>query len=211
MIELKQLEKSYGTVQALKGLSLNVPRGSLYGLLGPNGAGKTTVLRIVSTMLKPSHGSVTVAGYDTLKQPQEVRRHIGFMTAQTALYDRLTPIEMVQYIADLYGMEMNHFEERREKIFSMLDMQNFSDRRIARLSSGMKQKTSIARTIIHDPDVVVFDPETIQDHATFREPNQYSTGVAHVFVNGDHVLKEGEHTGATPGRFLKGPGYKDNP
>ena len=161
--------KNAKTIRAVDDVSFECKAGRVFGLIGPNGAGKTTALRIVSTMLKPSHGSVTVAGYDTLKQPQEVRRHIGFMTAQTALYDRLTPTEMVQYIADLYGMEMNHFEERREKIFSMLDMQNFSDRRIARLSSGMKQKTSIARTIIHNPDVVVFDePTTGLDVMTAR-------------------------------------------
>ena len=106
-------------------LVLSVKRDVYSGLIGPNGAGKTTTLRIISTMLKPSHGSVTVVGYDTLKQPQEVRRHIGFMTAQTALYDRLTPTEMVQYIADLYGMEMNHFEERREKIFQCLICKTF--------------------------------------------------------------------------------------
>jgi sodium transport system ATP-binding protein len=161
--------KNAKTIRAVDNVTFECKPGRVFGLIGPNGAGKTTILRIIATMLKPTEGSVTVAGFDTLQKPKEVRRNIGFMTAQTALYDRLTPTEMVQYIADLYGMEMNHFEERKDKIFSMLDMGKFADRRIARLSSGMKQKTSIARTIIHDPDVVVFDePTTGLDVMTAR-------------------------------------------
>ena len=157
------------TLRAVDGVSFECQPGRVFGLIGPNGAGKTTTLRIVSTMLKPTEGSVPVAGFDTLENPKEVRRNIGFMTAQTALYDRLTPTEMVEYIADLYGMQASRFEERKNKIFSMLDMQSFADRRIARLSSGMKQKTSIARTIIHDPAVVVFDePTTGLDVMTAR-------------------------------------------
>ncbi len=157
------------TLRAVENVSFDCEPGRVFGLIGPNGAGKTTTLRIISTMLKPTEGSVTVAGFDTLSEPKEVRRNIGFMTAQTALYDRLTPTEMVQYIADLYGLESSRFEERKNMLFSMLDMESFADRRIARLSSGMKQKTSIARTIIHDPTVVVFDePTTGLDVMTAR-------------------------------------------
>tara|TARA_Y100000590_G_scaffold468837_1_gene653390 strand:- start:5670 stop:6440 length:771 start_codon:yes stop_codon:yes gene_type:complete len=157
------------TLRAVDSISFECQPGRVFCLIGPNGAGKTTTLRIISTMLKPTEGSVTVANFDTLENPKEVRRNIGFMTAQTALYDRLTPTEMVQYIADLYGMQASHFEERKNRIFSMLDMHSFADRRIARLSSGMKQKTSIARTIIHDPSVVVFDePTTGLDIMTAR-------------------------------------------
>ena len=157
------------TLRAVENVTFDCEPGRVFGLIGPNGAGKTTTLRIISTMLKPTEGSVTVAGFDTLSEPKEVRRNIGFMTAQTALYDRLTPTEMVQYIADLYGLESSRFEERKNMLFSMLDMESFADRRIARLSSGMKQKTSIARTIIHDPTVVVFDePTTGLDVMTAR-------------------------------------------
>jgi len=148
------------TITAVDDVGFQCPPGSVFGLLGPNGAGKTTTLRMVATMLKPTSGIITVSGFDTQTHPQKVREKIGFMTGQTALYDRLTPNEMVQYIADLQGMGVNEFKSRRDQLFDVLDMHDFANRRIARLSTGMKQKTSIARTIIHNPDVVIFDEPT---------------------------------------------------
>ncbi len=148
------------SVRAVDNITFQCQPGRIFGLLGPNGAGKTTALRLIATMLKPTAGSITVMGYDTQKKPQKVRENIGFMTGQTALYDRLTPGEMVKYIADLYGMDAKRFKERKEKIFDLLGMAEFANRRIARLSTGMKQKTSIARTIIHDSPVMVFDEPT---------------------------------------------------
>ena len=142
-------------LRAVDNISFECQPGRIFGLLGPNGAGKTTSLRMIATMLKPSSGSINVSNYDTVIDGQAVRGKIGFMTGQTALYDRLTPVEMVKYIADLHGMSKKKFQTRKDKIFNLLDMEAFADRRIARLSTGMKQKTSIARTIIHDPDVMM--------------------------------------------------------
>jgi sodium transport system ATP-binding protein len=101
-----------------------------------------------------------VAGFDAVRQPVEVRKRIGFLTGNTGLYDRLTPEEMIRYYADLYGMDAQTYARRREEVFGMLGIFEFASRRIGKLSSGMKQKVSIARTIIHDPDVVVFDEPT---------------------------------------------------
>lgn len=148
------------TIDAVDGISFECHPGRVFGLLGPNGAGKTTALRMIATMLRPTAGSISVAGIDAVEDPQGVRAHIGFLTGNTGLYDRLTATEMVKYHADLHCMDPVLFEERRRKLFSVLDMEEFANRRISRLSTGMRQKISIARTIIHDPDVMVFDEPT---------------------------------------------------
>lgn len=158
--EMGESYRNATRVSAVDDVSFTCAPGRVFGLIGPNGAGKTTALRMVATMLKPTSGSIRVAGFDTRTHAEEVRRHIGFMTGQTALYDRLNPEEMVRYMADLYGMNPNDFQRSKDKLFSLLGMYEFAGRRIGRLSSGMKQKVSIARTIIHDPDVVVFDEPT---------------------------------------------------
>ena len=161
--------KNKKSLRAVDKISFTCQPGRIFALVGPNGAGKTTILRMIATMLKPTSGTIEVGGYDCQKNPQKVREKIGFMTDQTALYDRLTPYEMVKYIADLHGMEGSVFKSRKDKIFDMLKIHEFANRRIARLSTGMKQKTSIARTIIHDPDVLVFDePTTGLDVMTSR-------------------------------------------
>lgn len=158
--EMGESFKDAATISAVDDVSFQCTPGRVFGLIGPNGAGKTTALRMIATMLKPTSGKIKVAGFDTQTEPEKVREHIGFMTGQTALYDRLTPAEMVRYMANLHGMSGNDFRRRKEELFTVLEMHEFADRRIARLSSGMKQKVSIARTIIHDPDVVVFDEPT---------------------------------------------------
>ncbi|MFQ6612707.1 MAG: ABC transporter ATP-binding protein [Fidelibacterota bacterium] len=158
--ELGEEYKHAKILRAVDDISFECRPGRIFGLIGPNGAGKTTILRMIATMLKPTAGSITVAGFDNINEGQKVREKIGFMTGQTALYDRLTPNEMVQYISDLHGQDKQTFKKRRDQIFDLLGMHGFANRRIARLSSGMKQKISIARTIIHDPEVMVFDEPT---------------------------------------------------
>ncbi len=147
-------------IRALDDVSFECRPGRVFGLLGPNGAGKTTALRMIATMLRPTAGKITVAGADTVTESQKVRDNLGFLTGNTGLYDRLTATEMVKYHADLHRMDPQLFEERRSALFRALDMEQFANRRIARLSSGMRQKVSIARTIIHDPAVIVFDEPT---------------------------------------------------
>ncbi len=148
------------TIDAVHHISFTCQPGRVFALLGPNGAGKTTALRMIATMLKPTSGSIFVAGYNTVKQSQAARKHLGFLTGNTGLYDRLTPNEMVHYFADLHAMNSVDYKLRRDQLFGLLDMEAFADRRIGKLSTGMKQKVSIVRTIIHDPDVIVFDEPT---------------------------------------------------
>lgn len=135
--------------------------GRVFSLLGPNGAGKTTMLRMIATMLKPTSGRITVAGCDTVTEQEGVRGRIGFLTGTTGLYARLTPLEIISYYGALHGIEKKRLEKRMEELFFTLGMEGFVNRRTGTLSSGMRQKVSIARTMIHDPAVLVFDEPTV--------------------------------------------------
>lgn len=146
--------------RAVDDISIECHPGRIFCLLGPNGAGKTTTLRLIATMLKPTSGSITVADIDAVSAPHEARRRLGFLTGATALYDRLTPDEIVDYYGKLHGIESSVVDARRKELFDLFDMHGFAKTRIARLSTGMKQKVSIVRAMIHDPQVVVFDEVT---------------------------------------------------
>ncbi len=166
MIHVREMTKTYsdfsrGQFVALSGLSFDALPGQIYGLLGPNGAGKTTLLRILSTILRPSGGSATINGYDVVTQPSPVRRQIGFVSTNTAVYDRMTAYEMVEYFGRLHGLCKETLACRMENIFSRLNMHEIRDVLGAKMSTGMKQKVSIARALIHDPPVLIFDEATV--------------------------------------------------
>ncbi|REK18660.1 MAG: ATP-binding cassette domain-containing protein [Planctomycetota bacterium] len=165
MIHVRDLTKHYadlqkGRIDALGGVSFDAMPGQIYGLLGPNGAGKTTVLRILSTILRPSGGSASVNGYEVLTQASQVRHQIGFVSANTAVYDRMTAWEMVEYFGRLYGIEDEPLRERMDDVFARLQMDEIRDVLGAKMSTGMRQKVSIARAIVHDPPVLIFDEAT---------------------------------------------------
>jgi sodium transport system ATP-binding protein len=164
MIRVQGLSKEFhdfnGTFRALDNVSFEVRPGEIYGLLGPNGAGKTTCLRILSTVLKPSRGLAEVAGINVMHDPEGVRRHIGFMSCNTGIYDRMTAREMVEYFGRLYGIPEDRLQTRIQEIFDHLNMHEIADRLGSKMSTGMKQKVSIARTIVHDPPVIIFDEPT---------------------------------------------------
>ena len=164
VIEVEGLRKTYHSggepVHAVQDLSFRAEPGMIFGLLGPNGAGKTTTLRIIATVLQPSAGTVRVAGHDVTADPLAVRRQIGFLSASTALYDRLTPRETLRYFGRLNGLTDAKLEARIDDLVGTLEMADFADRLCGLLSSGQKQKTSIARALVHDPPVLVFDEPT---------------------------------------------------
>lgn len=165
MIEVRELTKSYadlrrGKFTALAGVSFAAQKQQIFGLLGPNGAGKTSALRILSTILRPTSGTATVNGYDVLTQPALVRHQIGFVSTNTAVYDRMTAWEMVEYFGRLYGLQPEPLRARMEGIFDRLQMNEIRDVLGAKMSTGMKQKVSIARAIVHDPPVLIFDEAT---------------------------------------------------
>ncbi len=156
----KELNTEQKTATAVHDLSFSCQPGRVFSLLGPNGAGKTTTLRMIATLIAPTSGQIQINDLDALSNPQEARKHIGFLTGSTGLYARLTPIEVIDYYADLYGVEKSVREQRKEELFSLLHMNDFLHKRIGKLSTGMKQKVSICRTMIHDPSVVIFDEPT---------------------------------------------------
>jgi sodium transport system ATP-binding protein len=166
MISVESLTKRFadlhyeGGFTALDGVSFQVKPGEIFGLLGPNGAGKTTCLRILSTVLRPTSGSAFVAGYDVAVHPAEVRARIGFMSNNTGIYDRMTAYELVAYYGRLYGIPEDVLGKRIEQLFVRLQMTEIRDTLGSKMSTGMKQKVSIARTIVHDPPVLIFDEPT---------------------------------------------------
>jgi sodium transport system ATP-binding protein len=166
MIETRGLTKVFRDkkrreIRAVDNISFVCKPGQIYGLLGANGAGKTTTLRMLATILEPTDGTAVVCGHDVVDDPQKVRTNVGFLSAATALYPRLTAQEMVEYFGRLNELDDSILKERVDDIFRRLDMDSFRDRRCDKLSTGMKQKTSIARTLIHDPQVMIFDEPTI--------------------------------------------------
>lgn len=160
----RQQRKEFGTTDktslAVDNISFRCEPGRVFSLLGPNGAGKTTTMRMLSTIFKPTSGSIKIAGIDTISQAQEARKKIGFLTGSTGLYARLTPNELIDYFAELYNVNKSDLAIRKEHLYNLLGMHEFQNKRIGKLSTGMKQKVSICRTMIHDPEVVVFDEPT---------------------------------------------------
>jgi sodium transport system ATP-binding protein len=165
MIHVRQLTKTYQEIQtggftALDSVSFDAMPGQIFGLLGPNGAGKTTALRILSTVLRPTSGTVTVNGFDVSDQPDLVRHQIGFVSTNTAIYDRMSAWEMVHYFGQLYGMTPEELNERMEHLFARFQMNEIRDLLGSKMSTGMKQKVSIVRAMVHNPPVLIFDEAT---------------------------------------------------
>ncbi|MFZ5353495.1 MAG: ATP-binding cassette domain-containing protein [Bacillota bacterium] len=161
MIQLKNLKKSFKQIEAVKGISFEVMQGEIFGLLGENGAGKTTTLRMLATMLQPTGGTAEVAGYDIVTDPEKVRGEIGILFGgEMGLYDRLTAKENIKYFAELNDMKNEDIENRVSYLVDILDMKEYVNRRVGKFSKGMKQKVAIARSIIHNPQVMLFDEPT---------------------------------------------------
>ena len=166
MIVVENLRKSYpdlefDEVKAVDDVSFRCEPGQIYGLLGPNGAGKTTVLRTLATLLKPTSGRATIAGFDVETQAEQVRRNIGFVSNNTSNYDRMSAREMVEFFGRLHGMPEEALQQRAQLVYQQLQMTEFLEVSGGKMSTGMKQKVSIARAIIHNPPVLIFDEATV--------------------------------------------------
>lgn len=195
-VKVDRLEKTLGKNHVLQGISFEALSGEIFGLLGPNGAGKTTTLRIICTLLAPDAGSVEVLGFDTRVTPQEVRRRVGVVTAEIGVYPRLSARENIAYFAELSGVLDGELNRKVDGVIERLDMRDFARQRAESLSSGQKQKVAIARAIVHDPPVLMFDePTSNLDVLASREIREFmveskSRGKCVIFST--HVLHDAE-------------------
>ena len=160
MIEVQGLSKSFGKVQAVKGVSFSARDGQITGLLGPNGAGKSTTLRMLYTLLKPDNGSAQIDGFDVRQNPIEVQKRIGVLADARGLYPRLTSRENIRYYGRLHGLEGEALEKQISSLVTLLDMQSIADRKTEGFSTGEKLKVAIARTLVHNPQNVLLDEPT---------------------------------------------------
>ena len=153
-------DKKRGEIVAVDKVNIECKPGRVYGILGLNGAGKTTLLRLLATILKPTSGTASLNGFDITKQPEEIKKRIGFLSGDTKLYPRLTAFETVTYFGRLNGLSEEVIAKRANEIFERFEMNEFRNVKVDKLSTGMKQKVSIARTFIHDPEVLILDEPT---------------------------------------------------
>ena len=195
-VRVDRLVKQLGTNKVLRGITFGARAGEIFGLLGPNGAGKTTTLRIISTLLAPDAGTVEVLGFDTRTAPQEVRRRVGVVTADIGVYPRLTARENIAYFAELTGVLDGDLGRRIDAVVDRLDMASFANQRAETLSSGQKQKVAIARAIVHDPPLLMFDePTSNLDVLASREIRGFmveSRGRGKCVIFSTHVLHDAE-------------------
>jgi sodium transport system ATP-binding protein len=165
-VMVRNLSKTFydegrGEIRAVDSISFECQEGQVFGLLGANGAGKTTTLRMLSTILSPTSGTATLMGHDVVGSPEGVRKNLGFYSATTALYPRLTARETIEFFARINQYPADRVEERVEYLIQRFGLSKYADARVEKLSSGMKQKVSIARTVAHNPAVLIFDEPTV--------------------------------------------------
>jgi ABC-2 type transport system ATP-binding protein len=170
VIEMDNLTKQFKNVTAVDGLDLSIRRGEIFGLLGPDGAGKTTTIRMLCAIMDPSEGRASVAGFDTVKEPEEIKKRIGYMAQQFSLYGDLTVLENLTFFADIFGVKRQEREKRVVRLLEFARLTEFHKRRAAHLSGGMQKKLALACTLIHQPEVIFLDePTTGVDPVSRRE------------------------------------------
>jgi len=154
MIEARDIRKEYGGFVAVQGSTFSVDRGEVFGIIGPNGAGKTTTLKMLAGLLEPTSGHAEIAGLDT--ETAEMRQRLGFLPEESPLYEEMTPVSYLEFFADLYDVPADVAEERMHDTLDELELEH-RDRKLGDMSKGMKRKVAIARSLINDPDVLIYD------------------------------------------------------
>ncbi|WNS80433.1 ATP-binding cassette domain-containing protein [Domibacillus sp. DTU_2020_1001157_1_SI_ALB_TIR_016] len=191
----KKFQDKKKSVTALKHVSFTVKQGEVVGLLGENGAGKTTLLRSIATLLTPTEGSIEVAGFDTVRTPDEIKKRIGVLFGgETGLYDRLTARENLVYFASLYGLSKHETKVRIDDLALKFGMRDYLDRKVNGFSKGMRQKVAIARTLIHNPEIILFDEPTtgldITSSNVFRQLVHQLKRDGKTIVFSSHIMEE---------------------
>lgn len=197
ILTVRNLVKEYGPgSRAVDDVSFEVGAGEIFGLLGPNGAGKTTIIRTISTILSFTSGKIEVLGMDNRDKAGEVRANIGILTTDVGAYDRFTGRENLRYFGELYGMQTKALEKRIEELTQLLDMKDFIDKRAGKYSTGMKQRLAIARSVIHDPKVIIFDEPTsgldVLASQTVRNFMQRSKELGRAVIFSTHQMYDAE-------------------
>jgi sodium transport system ATP-binding protein len=194
MITVTDLHKSFGAVQAVRGVSFQARDGEITGLLGPNGAGKTTTLRMLYSLLPPDRGEIRIDGLDPTRDAMAIKRTLGVVPDSRGLYTRLTARENIRYYGELHGLEKNHLEQRIEQLAKALDMGEFIDRRTEGFSQGQRVKVAIARAMVHEPQTVLLDePSNGLDVMSTRALREYIRGLrsdGHSVVLSTHIMQE---------------------
>lgn len=199
MITIQKVTKKFQdkktSITALKHVSFSIKKGETIALLGENGAGKTTLLRSIATLLQPTEGTIIVDKFDTTKNPNEIKQKIGVLFGgETGLYERLTARENLEYFANLYGLGKHETKVRIDELSRMFGMRDYLDRKVGGFSKGMRQKVAIARTIIHNPEIILFDEPTtgldITSSNVFRQLVHQLKKEGKTIVFSSHIMEE---------------------
>ena len=157
MIEINDLTMDYGSLRALDGLTINIPQGEFFAFLGPNGAGKTTAIKLLTGLMRPVRGSVRLAGHDVQKEPLLAKAVLGYVPDVAVFYEKLTPVEFMRFISDIFEMNEARADERAADLFKKFHLHSFANQRIENLSHGTRQRLAIASALLHEPKVFVID------------------------------------------------------
>jgi ABC-2 type transport system ATP-binding protein len=161
MISIRNISKSFANLKAVDDLVLEVPKGELFCFLGPNGAGKTTTIKMLTGLMRPDSGNISISGIDVLANPVEAKKHIGYIPDMPFIYDRLTPEEFMEFTADIYHISTEDLTTRREELFTTFGVHDFKSALIRDISHGMRQRLIYAATFLHQPDVLFIDEPLI--------------------------------------------------
>ncbi len=193
MIEISGLTKKYGTFMAVDGINLSVPMGELFGFLGPNGAGKTTTLRMIAGILRPTSGRVRIAGIDLGTSPMEAKAKLGFIPDRPFIYEKLTGMEFLRFVAGLFGQDGPPVEKRATELLAVFDLEEWGDELVESYSHGMRQKLIISSAFVHRPEVIVVDEPMVgldpKAAKTLKDLFREYTRRGHTIMMSTHTLE----------------------